>query len=246
MPGFEYLFVTGTARSGTSVMADLLRSHPAIAMGRERYASKYISERNLPLSLFEKERFCLQLLDGDTHHKQLQPYYAELYLRFDRCRYVGDKIPEMACNYTPLLATYHRPKIIYMLRNIFDVADSFNQRAALARAENVHQGWPWDRESAAAVAEWNLSLRNTLSSIDEIELLIVPYEQLFVDDILLSRLFDFLQLSITEETTAAYTAGRKVRQKLEQTRRVALTSLEKLDIMRNADFDAYRRVLSMA
>ncbi len=37
----QYTFICGCARSGTSVFAELLRSHWQILMGRERYAVRF-------------------------------------------------------------------------------------------------------------------------------------------------------------------------------------------------------------
>jgi hypothetical protein len=242
----KYLFVTGCARSGTSVMTDLLRAHPKIAMGRERFAGRYLEDGYFPPSLFERERFCRQLREGDSHHQTLSPYYEDVYHRFDQYYYRGDKIPEMATNYAPLLVSYSRPKVVYMLRNCFDVADSFNRRAIDAKAAGNKHGWPWDRDSTAAVEEWNVSLRNTLGVLDKIDVLFVIYERLFVDDIVLNHLFDFLDLPVTDEVAATFYAFTRVHQDLESKRRIALTSLEKLHITRNADWDAYRRVLCLA
>ncbi len=246
MRNAEYLFVTGCARSGTSVMADLLRAHCHIAMGRERFAHRYLGDRCFSPSLFDKERFCRQLHEQDSHHRTLGAYYEDLYQRFDQCRYRGDKVPEIALDYSPLLASYRRPKVVYMLRNCFDVADSFKHRALRAEAEGDKGGWPWDRASEAAVAEWSLSLRNSLKVLDSLDLLFVVYERLFVDDSLLIQLFRFLDLPVTEAVANAHRSFMRVHQDLDDKRRNTLTSLEKLYIMRNADFAAYRRALDNA
>ena len=55
----KFLFVGGISRSGTSTMAELLRAHPAIAMGRECYARLFREGDAFVPALFEKERFCL-------------------------------------------------------------------------------------------------------------------------------------------------------------------------------------------
>jgi hypothetical protein len=176
----------------------------------------------------------------------LGAYYEDLYQRFDQCCYRGDKIPEIALDYAPLLASYPRPKVVYMLRNCFDVANSFKQRAFRAEAEGDRGGWPWHRASDAAVAEWSLSLRNSLNALDQLDLLFIVYESLFVDNSLLIRLFRFLDLPVTDVVAEAHRSFMRMYQDLENKRRNALTSAEKLYIMRNADFDAYRRALDIA
>lgn len=246
MQTFDYLFITGCARSGTSVMANLLRSHPEIAMGRERFSFRYSGKRDFPSCLFEKERFCRQLLPGDSHHERLDAYYEELHARIDQCAYRGDKIPEMACAYAPLLAAYDRPKVIYMLRNIFDVASSFKLRASRARENKMTAGWPWDRGSAAAVAEWSLSLRNTLEVLDRIQVHFVVYERLFESAVEIDTLFGFLNLQITEPVNSMHEGMMGKYRELELAREVSLTSPEKLHIMQSADFESYRRALRVA
>jgi Sulfotransferase family len=246
MRDVEYLFVTGCARSGTSVMADLLRSSCHIAMGRERFAYRYLGDRYFPPNLFEKERFCRQLHERDSHHRTLDAYYADLYQRFDQCRYRGDKIPEIALDYAPLLNFYERPKVIYMLRNCFDVASSFKCRALTAKAEGRTDGWPQHRGSDAAVEEWGRSIYNTLKLQNKMELLFIIYERLFIDDRIIKKIFHFLGVPITKAVTVAHQNAMLLYQDLEEQRKNALTSLEKLYIMRNADFYTYRRALDIA
>lgn len=244
----SYLFVTGCARSGTTVMADLLRSHAEIAMGRERYGYRYL-DHGLPPSLFERERFCRDLQPGDTHHLTLQPYYEKIYPRFDSCRYRGDKIPRITANYEPLLASYTRPKVIIMLRNIVDVADSFNRRADDSRRimeQGGTPGWPPDRRSAAAVETWNAAMRNTLGALYEIDYHLVVYEEMFTRPCILGRLFAFLDLPVSESVQGAYREMVGQNETLEARRRLTLSSHEKLFIARNADFESYRRLLALA
>jgi hypothetical protein len=235
----RYLFLTGCARSGTSAMADFLRNHPSIAMGKERFAYRYLVDRSFPPALFERERFCRQLIDGDSHHRHLDPYYEELYPRFEQCFYRGDKIPEMAQDYGPLLASFSHPKVVYMLRNCFDVADSYSKRAAAS------DGWPRDRGVTDALLEWNLALQNTLAAIDQLDVIFIVYETFFADRRLLQRLFSFLQLPIVASVLDAYDGFAREHQQLDQERRNALSSTEKLYIMQNADFGAYRRALQL-
>lgn len=229
-------------------MAELLRSHGEIAMGRERYGYRYI-DYGLPSSLFEKERFCRDLQPGDSHHATLQPYYEEVYQRFDSCRYRGDKIPRIATDYGPLLASYIRPKVVVMLRNIADVASSFNRRADQSErlaAQGVTPGWPPDRRSAAAVQTWNAAMRNTLGVLDKIDHHLVVYEELFARPGALERLFSFLDLPLTENVQAVYQDKMRKNDKLKERRQLALTPHEEQFIARNADFESHRRLLALA
>lgn len=243
---FEFLFVTGCARAGTSVMANLLREDDRIAMGRERYAELYLTARTFSKELFGKERFCRILDPADSHHRSLEPYYAELHDRYDNCLYRGDKIPELACNYGLLLERFERPKIIFMLRNIFDVADSFNLRVKKAIASGRKDGWPWDRGSASAVTEWSRALKQTLRVQERIQLHVVVYERLFEDQCELRRLYRFLGLTVPDKVLAAHRDLMAEHRELDAARKISLTSSEKLDIMERAAFGAYRKVLELA
>ncbi len=242
----EFMFVTGCSRSGTSVLSNLLRVHPAIGLGRERFADHYFYENDFPQSLFERERFCKIILPSDSHHRELEPYYGDLYGRFEVCRFIGDKIPPIALDYTRLLRNFERPRIVFMLRNIFDVADSFNMRARKARASGRTDGWPWERGSAEAISEWNRSLKQTLMSADLIQLHVVVYERLFQGDSEVRSLFQFLGLTLTDAVEATHRDLMVENKEREQARKISLTSLEKLDIMMRASFGAYRQMLDLA
>lgn len=241
----EYLFITGCARSGTTAMANLLRSSPLIAMGRERFAYRY-EERQFPPALFERERFCRELVTGDTHHPALGKYYEALYTRFESCRYRGDKIPEMACDYGPLLEQFHKPRIVFMLRNILDVANSFNGRAREAQSKGIRDGWPWSRDGSEAVREWNISINNTLLALGTIDIYIVTYETFFTSEEFLESLFGYLDLPISAKTRSKYHMMQDQFKRIDAQRCVALTSEEKLYIFQQADFEAYRRLLARA
>lgn len=242
----EFMFVTGCSRSGTSVMSNLLREHPAIGLGRERFADHYFHEADFPQSLFEKERFCKIIRPSDSHHRELEPYYGDLYCRFESCRYIGDKIPPIALDYSKLLRNFARPRIVFMLRNILDVADSFNLRVRKARASGRTDGWPWGRDSSEAIAEWNRSLKQTLKVAERIQLHTVVYERLFEDDSEIKSLFGFLDLPLTDAVVAAHRDLMAEHRELDQARRLSLSSLEKFEIMKRASFGAYRQMLDMA
>ena len=246
MPEYDHLFITGCARSGTSAFAVTLGEHPKIAMGRERFAFRYTEDRHFPPSLFEKERFCRQLVPGDSHHRKLRPYYKDLYEKIDGCLYRGDKIPDMAQDDGPLLEFHERPRVIYMLRNIFDVAYSFNLRAADAREAGITNGWPWDCDAMAAVRSWNLSLQQTLAMRDRLDLRFVVFETAFADRRQLDGVLAWLGLEMEPLLAATFADMMTTHHELEGSRVSRLTSAEKLAIMKDADFASYQQALAIA
>ena len=134
---------------------------------------------------------------------------------------------------------FGRPKIVFMLRNVFDVASSFKGRAEKARKLNMTSGWPQDRGSSAAVDEWNQSIINTLAQLEHHDIHVVIFERLFegADEFL--RLFKYLDLPITETVRSTFANYSAQSGEIERKRGCLLTSLEKLDIMNRAVFDKY-------
>ena len=109
-------------------------------MGRERYAWIFRQDRPYGAELFEKARFCLDHRNDDSHHRVAQAYYAELLDRFDECLIVGDKFPNFFNDYNKLFDAFPSGKVIFMLRNVFHVAQSFQQRADWTRQANLEAG----------------------------------------------------------------------------------------------------------
>ena len=237
----QYLFACCCARSGTSTLADLLRSHSRIAMGRERSAVLVRHRKPLNDELFMPERFCHQLEEGDTHHKILDAYYEELFPRFDQCTHVGDKIPRIYEDYNIWRQAFPGAKFIYLLRNPFDVAQSFEQRT-LASKKNGGV-WPVTRDYRQAVEEWNLSLSNTLNNLTHKDILILEYESLYLDDTVLSQLFSFIGLPLDLKVKEFWRSAAKIRTELEASRVVTLDSQQKRYIARHARFDFYRQLV---
>lgn len=227
-------------------MADLLRSHPLVAMGRERYALRFKFLGEFGPELFQRERFCSRLEEGDTHHRSLQSYYADLLSRFQDCTHIGDKIPKIYENYGLVSRHYPECKIIFMVRNIVDVAQSFETRAknAAQLGKAVPRNtWQPTRDYAEAILEWNESLQQTLAALPQLDLIVVEYEQLYVEPLLLRRIFQFLNLDMVHSVRAFWDSARIQRDKLESERVITLGSKEKRHIARSADFISYRELL---
>lgn len=227
-------------------MAEILRAHPQVAMGRERYANRYQLQRHMPPELFEKERFCRVWHTEDSHHRSLQPYYEELYARFDDCLVVGDKIPEMALDYEPLLRDFTSPRVIYMLRDVIDVASSYKGRALRAKARPNPHGWPPERGALAAVAEWNTSLRNTLEVRERLDIAVVWYDDLVCDPAVGPRLCRFLGLECVTAFAQRLAVAQREGAALSGARRSLLTAQEAAEALANADRASFERLRALA
>jgi hypothetical protein len=152
MPG--HLFICGCPRSGTTFLATLLNAHPAVAVGIERYGNRFFTEPLLP-ALFEEERF-FDLQPGDTFYDDLSfsRVYADKRDGFARARLVGDKIPLLFRYLDRLHASFPEAKVVFCLRNLLDVAASYQ-----ARADNdADLTWHRDKGALAALEDWNEAL----------------------------------------------------------------------------------------
>lgn len=214
-------------------------------MGQERYAHHYSRRCELPPSLFEAERFCLEFHKEDSHHRRMQPYYERLYERFNECRYVGDKIPTIAGGYGPLLASYSMPRIILMVRNPFDVAASFNGRATKSETDPKDlSGWSPQRRVPEAMYEWNLAMQLTLQAWDRMRVLVMPYEVTLTDPTQLDRLLQFLELEDHKSMRKHFREIQDAAHERPASAHNALSSEEKFLVLQQADIQSCREVLA--
>jgi hypothetical protein len=149
-------------------------------------------------------------------------------------------------DYGPLFRDYHQPYLVFMLRDVLEVANSFNGRASQARAKPRQHGWPPTRDYTEAVEEWNRALRNTYDALDRGNFLIIRYEKLFVERSVLDRLCHFLELPTTAKLVASYEAGMATRKTIEERRTQRLSPQQRSYVERRADLDAHRRLLDAA
>ncbi|BBL77126.1 hypothetical protein MishRS11D_42240 (plasmid) [Methylomagnum ishizawai] len=249
----QYLFILGCPRSGTTVTARILGSHPAIVLGIERYA-KLFFKHGLEPALFDKDRF-FDIRPGDAIYQDFsfKAYTADaatLRQRYDHARYIGDKIPGL---YRKPEALAGFPKaetlVIATLRNIWDVCLSYQARF-YSTGKNK-----WDKTALQGVRDWNLSLRG-IAAIQQAgyPLIIADYDRLYTplqsEEEYRGNLGALLQkLGLAwhgQAENQAATERRKVSD-LEAARQQASLPLEvRLAICRDADFEAYRRLLKSA
>jgi hypothetical protein len=243
----DFLFVGGCARSGTSPLAGLLGAHPAICIGMERYIRVLLTRKEaFGPELFTKQRF-FNVQDGDTFYGTLEgkPHYNGMEGKWDKSRYIGDKIPRIYAHYPHIGQKFPSAKMVFITRNLFDVATSFKRRAA-----DETDTWSRERGVTKAIVEWNTAHRKTLKHFDGNNIFVVQFEAI-LEDVSLAPLLEFLGLSMTDEVKAECDAIRK-RGKMATKKRSSsgddgkLSPAEKLAVMRDGDLVAYKKLVTLA
>ena len=218
------LFVAGCARSGTTALTRLLNSHPDIFVGTELFRSEFSKESDeFTQNLLWTERYRAKVTDKKGAHNNLH--------------YHGDKFPGYYNNYDFLFDRFSEAKVLFIFRNIFDVAQSY-------KARKIHPTNPWKKGVRRAVKEWNDSLKLTIDHIS-IGRNITPlcYEQILFKP---SNVFyDILELNASEKFDSYYRKTIRNAAILDSKRVNILDSDEKLWIIRNSRFDLYNRLYDL-
>lgn len=238
----QYLFIVGCPRSGTTAMWELLTSSSEIVLGVERYAHRVFPPFSLKPNLFEKERF-LSLKNGDTFYGNLvgfNSYYSNCPKYFPSAKYVGDKIPKLYEYFDDFIKNFPKAKIIFMFRNIFDVAASYK-----ARAEDVNDD-TWDRYSGVkkALEDWEYSIASYHQNKSKLKILPVCYESLFYKKEGLDKISSFIGID-SSELEDKYQNLLVRGNQLEGFRSRDLTVEEVFSISMKAPFWEYRKVMNI-
>jgi len=238
------LFVCGCPRSGTTAVWRLLTRHPKIGMGVERYINKVDGNFiELTPELFNKDRF-FDLQEGDTHFPDLTSagagrYYKDLEPRYHKCEWLGDKVPILYKNYHGLFYRFPKVHVVYVLRDVFDIAESFETR--LKDSEDN-----WDHDYKDAVKKWNESLVTTLDYKKKgHRIYCIDYKELFYAEYELEKIFEPLDLEVFKELYTFYRNEKIFAQRLLDRRVPLLNPAQKDYIKKHADFKSYEALKSM-
>jgi hypothetical protein len=214
-----------------------------MAIGLERYLKLSINKK-MTADLWKRER----LLDVRPDDTQVQPghpgwnnAYETLkyaYDNYDDLAYVGDKLPRSANSYGCFRDSVPDMKILYMLRNPFDVAASYNKRAR----NEKDKGWRPQTDYRTAVAHWNLDVTETVKYLEDLQFHVIRYETVFFDRNEFQGVYDFLGLELTDEILDIWQNSRRKSRDMEG-QRSALTDEEKVYVCAHSDFGAYRTLL---
>jgi hypothetical protein len=219
-----------------------MAAHPKIVLGVERYVLLANQKRNnFSPKLFEKDKF-FDLQPKETFYKDLNAhgYYEIARRRFDDALWVGDKIPHLFQKYDEVEAALPGAHYIYIVRNIIDVAASYQKRAETG-------SWKETRDYVRAVNDWRQSIESTLKFTAKADLKsrvhIISYEELYLQAVNLHPLFAKLDLDVVPEVQAQYRKLVDKSVELEKRRGDTLTSAKRHYIALNAPFDAFKEIL---
>ncbi|MGB3468172.1 MAG: sulfotransferase [Cyclobacteriaceae bacterium] len=252
----NFLFVCGCGRSGTTAMLELLNSHHRIALGTERY--KFYAQPDtvsrMSKNLFEYDNFfninSQQTNLNSTHpawEQKLKSDYEMLKHKFEIENVIkGDKYPRYFRVLKEISEKFDNPKWIFMLRDVYDVALSWN-----VRANNIEdKGWSRKRDYSAAVVEWNEALTKTyeFNQQKSRKLFVCKYEKIFSNNKdYLNQLCKFLGIELDLDLKNHYhlaTQNWQERLIKQQEKKYNMEESQKAYIEQNANFDVEEKLCS--
>ena len=249
----DYLFVCGTPRSGTTAMARTLNYHPDIVLGVERFKLRYSDGEYDDAGyrgLFSKDRFFA--FSAEDTNVSADMAFARKYelskAKYDSAIYVGDKSPRLYERLRFLRRTFLACRVVFMLRDPFHVARSWQ-----IRATDPNDQWQRCNDFHAAVDEWNASISHVARSTDMFrdDLIVVTYEALFLKspDATISAVFSLLHLDPGLDERDEW--RRNMARYLKKSSGIASATRELPDevndyVRSNADFDTYQELLGLA
>jgi hypothetical protein len=242
----RFLFICGCARSGTSALTTLVDAHAEIAVGMERYLNRFLTGKGLTPDLFEEERF-FSIEHGDTFYDNLEfakPLYKSLRSKWQRSLVFGDKIPKLYTRYDRIFQNFPEARIIFVSRNLIDVANSYKRRAE----DESDQEWSENRGAVVAIDDWNNANSLTLSAIERYpsKIYVLSYESLFLEHRGLDELFDFIGLKPGSAVCAHFQKQQDMSKKIIARRSESLSGPEKLAVCLRADTDSFRSLVEKA
>ncbi|GAB4531972.1 MAG: hypothetical protein Tsb0014_15980 [Pleurocapsa sp.] len=223
----RFSFVCGCPRSGTTVLTQLLNWHPQVSIGMERFGQ--LLQRNpqgFTPSIFDINRF-FDIQNTDCFYNSFEfNAYSDWYCsKFTKSKYqgsicVGDKNPELYKYFDEVKHNFSESdfKIIFILRDINSVAESYEVRA---NNPNDRQ-WKAERNFKQAISDWNEALSALSKQLEsqgsKNNLIIVNYDDLFSNyeggKDKLPILFENLNLEFHEDICKGYQLLEQHQQKI--------------------------------
>ncbi|MCG8443511.1 MAG: sulfotransferase, partial [Caulobacterales bacterium] len=175
----RFVFIAGTARSGTSALADLLCAHSRMIVCNERFYNLATDARirDIRPGLFARDTL-LRPTAADTHHHGWNDggaYQTDLLRRYDQALVLGDKVPHYHYYARELSEAFPGARFVFIVRNVFDVAQSWQAR------HDDETDTVWVDDGRKAVEFWNNDNRILLglARANRGRVAVLSYERLF-------------------------------------------------------------------
>lgn len=231
----RFVFLTGCGRSGTTALTFLVNQHPDVAIGFERFADVALRGEMAP-EHFTNERFC-DFKDGDTHHKHYSgnPARAGLLEKYHAAEVIGDKLPQLIGKMDQL-ERFPEAKIVFIIRQPFAVAKSFNARAA-----DPNDAWSEEHDYSVAVGQFNEAMQDLEKLLASgREVLILDYDKLFQQRYGLEALWQFMGVDAAKLPSLDGIFGQA--EALKDKRKDDMTARA---VSLGADFETYRKMIAL-
>lgn len=228
----KFLFICGCPRSGTTALVKLLNSHKSIGIGMERYKN-YADKNNIHKinnHAFTAQHF-FDLKDEQTNI-HWNYFYDNLKNKYEETvEFFGDKYPHYYRFYNQINENLMgNVKWVFIIRDIVDVANSYNSRAA-----DPQDIWPEKANYERAVFHWNESLVKTWKYQKTNvypNLFVCEYEKLFNYDLnYLVCLLDFLEVESDSNIKVCF------EQMKTEWQRKQISKTERTNILKEYEFD---------
>jgi len=250
MPGMtipeRFLFICGTARSGTTALTRIINSHPQIGIGMERFKNITTGRTKhlLVPELFAEDRF-FDFADGLTNFvpgksEAMSWYYDELRAKFPNLTYIGDKVPNSFRVVDHVHKKFAATKHIFIVRDIFETACSWQ-----ARAQNSRDNWAAHKDATYAIHPWNETLLTYLNMKSRYpdDFYLVDYNRFFTaghgDHSQISDLCNFLDLQPDDSMIDAYARAVEFNTSRVKIKKRDLGAESMQYLLDNANLDAY-------
>ncbi|MGQ7845399.1 sulfotransferase family protein [Granulosicoccus sp. 3-233] len=246
-PDRQFLFICGTARSGTTALTRVLNAHEHIGIGMERFKqiTRGHTRHLLTPELFDEERF-FDFTDAHTNmtpskSDAMQYYYDTLHAKWSGLSYIGDKVPNSFRTVSHVHQNFPRTKHVFIVRDIFQTACSWH-----TRAKKPGDAWAEHKDANFAVYPWNETIHSYLDLKREHpdDFYLVDYHRFFDavegDVAELVRLCDFLDITMDESMRDTYIQAQSHHHQKVKTKSRELDAENMAYILEHADLEAYR------
>ena len=235
----KYLFIGGCARSGTTALWRVIAKQQSAVIGLERYVNMRFTPNFFRPDLFQEDRF-FDVRKGETWYSSIDkvPYYSQARHRYRDAKIVGDKIPNLTTLLPEIFEHFPNSVILYIVRNLFDVANSYQKRAI----DPNDKTWPEHRDYQRASEDWNSSLEAAIAWANKLPFILINYEKFFAGQADIGSVANFVELDADVMKRNYETALRAIRPGSEQ---LALSPLQRQYLALNGNFALYSEVLKL-